>query len=111
MVIPHAAQAQRGSGQLSRCLGRRNDQQAGNVRPVGLLQHETHGSGHIGRAIVDELLGHSHEVINADRQPSSGSAPLRLTDLEDLGQVMSVLAGCDAVVQALLQVAVKQAVN
>ncbi len=60
----------------------------------------TGGSGHIGRAIVNDLLGHAHDVINADRQPSVGSAPTRLVDLEDLGQVLSVLAGCDAVVHA-----------
>jgi len=60
----------------------------------------TGGSGHIGRAIVDELLGHDHQVINVDRQPCAGSAPLQLVDLEDLGQVMSVLAACDAVVHA-----------
>ncbi|HJZ46909.1 MAG TPA: NAD(P)-dependent oxidoreductase [Roseiflexaceae bacterium] len=60
----------------------------------------TGGTGHIGRPIVDDLLGNGHQVINADRQHGAGLAPLRLVDLEDLGQVMSVLAGCDAVVHA-----------
>jgi nucleoside-diphosphate-sugar epimerase len=60
----------------------------------------TGGSGHIGRAIVDELVGHGHQVVNADRQPGPAAAPLRLADLEDLGQVLSLLDGCDAVVHA-----------
>jgi nucleoside-diphosphate-sugar epimerase len=60
----------------------------------------TGGSGHIGRAIVDELLGHGHEAINVDRHPGAGAGPLRLADMEDLGQVVSALAGCDAVVHA-----------
>lgn len=60
----------------------------------------TGGSGHIGRAIVDELVEHGHQVTNADRQPGPSAAPLRLIDLEDLGQLISVLDGCDAVVHA-----------
>ena len=61
----------------------------------------TGGSGHIGRAIVDELLDHGHQVTSADRQPGvSSAAPLRLVDLEDLGQVVGMLDGCDAVVHA-----------
>jgi nucleoside-diphosphate-sugar epimerase len=60
----------------------------------------TGGGGHIGRAIVDELLGQGHQVINVDRQPGVGAAPLRLADMEDLGQAVSALAGCDAVVHA-----------
>ncbi|MFL5801838.1 MAG: NAD-dependent epimerase/dehydratase family protein [Roseiflexaceae bacterium] len=60
----------------------------------------TGGSGHIGRTIVGELLDHGHQVINADRQPGAGVAPLRLIDMEDLGQLVSVLDGCDAVVHA-----------
>src|SRR5262245_9103876 len=60
----------------------------------------TGGSGHIGRAIVDDLIDHGHQVINADRLPGVGAALSRLVDLEDFGQVISVLSGCDAVVHA-----------
>jgi nucleoside-diphosphate-sugar epimerase len=60
----------------------------------------TGGSGHIGRAIVTDLLAQGHQVVNADRQPGQGSAQQRLVDMEDLGQVVSALAGCDAVVHA-----------
>jgi nucleoside-diphosphate-sugar epimerase len=61
----------------------------------------TGGSGHIGRAIVDELVEHGHQVINADRQPGANpAAPLRQVDMEDLGLVISALDGCDGVVHA-----------
>lgn len=61
----------------------------------------TGGSGHIGRAIVEELLNGGHRVIVGDRAPLAGSlAPFRQTDMEDLGQAISLLEGCEAVVHA-----------
>ncbi len=61
----------------------------------------TGGNGHIGRAIVDQLLSQGFQVVIGDRQAAaSPPAPVRLVDLEDLGQVMSLLDGCDAVVHA-----------
>ena len=61
----------------------------------------TGGAGHIGRAIVDDLVAHGFDVVVGDRQIAPGlAAPLRLLDLEDLGHAASLLAGCDAVVHA-----------
>ena len=59
----------------------------------------TGGSGHIGRAIVSELVVQGISVISGDRQPAPQlSAPSQIVDLEDLGQVVALLSGCDAVV-------------
>ncbi len=61
----------------------------------------TGGSGHIGRAIVGELVANDHLVINADRvSPQDGAAQFRLVNLEDLGQFTALLHGCDALVHA-----------
>ncbi len=61
----------------------------------------TGGNGHIGRAIVDQLLSHGAKVVIGDRQLAADSpAPARLVDMEDLGQVVSLLEGCDAVIHA-----------
>ncbi len=61
----------------------------------------TGGSGHIGRAIVDELLSHGHSVIIGDRMPSPNPiARFQQIDMEDFGQVISLCNGCDAIVHA-----------
>jgi nucleoside-diphosphate-sugar epimerase len=61
----------------------------------------TGGAGHIGRAIVDELVAQGHQVVVGDIHPAAGlSAPVRQVDLEDLGQAVSLLDGCAAVVHA-----------
>lgn len=61
----------------------------------------TGGAGHIGRAIVDELVGQGLDVVVGDRQPAAGlRAPLRVVDMEDLGHAVSLFDGCDAVVHA-----------
>ncbi|HEX9439244.1 MAG TPA: NAD(P)-dependent oxidoreductase [Roseiflexaceae bacterium] len=61
----------------------------------------TGGNGHIGRAIVEELLSHGSQVVVGDRQLAADlPAPARLVDLEDLGQVVSLFDACDAVVHA-----------
>ncbi len=61
----------------------------------------TGGAGHIGRAIVDELVSQGHHVIVGDRQLAPDlPAPARQVDLEDLGHALSLLDGCDAVVHA-----------
>jgi nucleoside-diphosphate-sugar epimerase len=62
----------------------------------------TGGSGKIGRYVVGELVGHGHEVINADRRRPSGDlhAGERFveTDAQDIGQVAGVMRECEAVV-------------
>lgn len=61
----------------------------------------TGGSGRLGQFAIAELLGHGHEVINADRRrgPDGGPAARFVeTDLSDVGQVAGLLDGCDAVV-------------
>ena len=61
----------------------------------------TGGSGHIGRAIVEELLHHGHEVRVGDRLPLiSSKASFQETEMEDFGQVISLLADCDALIHA-----------
>lgn len=61
----------------------------------------TGSGGHIGRAIVAELWSHGYQVVIGDRQPPADlPAPYRQVDLEDLGQAVSLLHGCDAVVHA-----------
>jgi nucleoside-diphosphate-sugar epimerase len=61
----------------------------------------TGGAGHIGRAIVDDLVEQGFEVVVGDRQQAPGlPAPLRVVDMEDLGQAVSLFDGCDAVVHA-----------
>jgi nucleoside-diphosphate-sugar epimerase len=61
----------------------------------------TGGGGHIGRAIVGELLGQGLGVVVGDRQIAGDpGAAARAVDLEDLGQAVSLLDGCDAVVHA-----------
>ena len=56
----------------------------------------TGGSGKLGRAVVDELLGHGHEVWNLDAVPSSrpGARHTRI-DLADAGQVYDAFATMD----------------
>ncbi len=59
----------------------------------------TGGGGHIGRAIVAELLDQGMQPIVGDRQLASDlRAPARVIDFEDLGQAVSLLDGCEAVV-------------
>jgi nucleoside-diphosphate-sugar epimerase len=61
----------------------------------------TGGCGHIGRAMVDALVAHGMRVVVGDRQLAAGMpAPAKLVDMEDLGQVVSLLDGCDAVLHA-----------
>jgi nucleoside-diphosphate-sugar epimerase len=61
----------------------------------------TGGNGHIGRAIVDELVEQGHQVVIGDRLLADGlPAPAQLVDLEDLGQVVSLLDDCEAVIHA-----------
>ena len=52
--------------------------------------------GRIGSAAVRELLDHDYDVTPADRQ-RRGSWLTRIVDFEDLGEVVAVMAGHDAV--------------
>lgn len=56
----------------------------------------TGGSGKLGRAVVDDLLAHDHEVVNLDRLPSPDRrAPFTRVDLADFGQVAGALSAVD----------------
>ncbi len=56
----------------------------------------TGGSGKLGRAVVDELLAHDHDVINLDRVPSSdGRAAFTRVDFTDFGQTAGALTAVD----------------
>ena len=49
----------------------------------------TGGSGKLGRAVVDDLVAHDHEVANVDMAPPRVSvAPFTRVDLTDFGQVV-----------------------
>lgn len=60
----------------------------------------TGGSGSLGQQVLHELVGHGHEVVNADRRPPAvaGIGNYREVDLADVGHVAGALSGCDAVV-------------
>jgi nucleoside-diphosphate-sugar epimerase len=56
----------------------------------------TGGSGKLGRAVVDELLTHSHEVINLDIAPRRDpQCPFVRIDLTDYGQALEALTAVD----------------
>ena len=56
----------------------------------------TGGSGKLGRAVVDELVVHGHEVWNLDAVPSPRpGARFTRTDLADAGQVYDAFATMD----------------
>ncbi len=59
----------------------------------------TGGSGLLGPSVVKEFLEHGYEVLNVDRKlPAEPLCRTILTDLTNLGECYSVLAGADAVV-------------
>ncbi len=60
----------------------------------------TGSSGKAGRAAAQELLTHGYTVTGVDRlaAPDDLNAPSLQADLTDLGQVLEVLRGADAVV-------------
>jgi nucleoside-diphosphate-sugar epimerase len=56
----------------------------------------TGGSGKAGRAVVRDLLGHGHEVLNVDLVPSrEDAAPFLPADLTDYGQTLEALSGAE----------------
>jgi nucleoside-diphosphate-sugar epimerase len=56
----------------------------------------TGGSGKLGRATVDELIRHGHEVLNLDLQPPRDSrAPFARIDFTDFGQIAGALTDLD----------------
>src|SRR3954449_5734550 len=56
----------------------------------------TGGSGKAGRAVVRDLLGHGHEVLNVDLVPSREDvAPFLPADLTDYGQALEALSGAE----------------
>jgi nucleoside-diphosphate-sugar epimerase len=59
----------------------------------------TGGTGKGGRWVVRDLREHGHDVVNVDLVPDGSPNDLfLLTDLTDLGQVLDVVHGADAVV-------------
>jgi nucleoside-diphosphate-sugar epimerase len=59
----------------------------------------TGGSGKLGHAVVRDLVGHGHGVVNVDLVADPDPAcDFRRADLGELGQAMEVLEGADAVV-------------
>lgn len=57
----------------------------------------TGSSGKLGRAVVEHLVAHGHEVVTTDRTPPPPGQPGSFTkaDLTDLGQVIELLTGVD----------------
>ncbi|WP_250033313.1 NAD-dependent epimerase/dehydratase family protein [Paractinoplanes maris] len=53
----------------------------------------TGGSGKLGRAVVQDLLAHDHQVVNLDAAPGDGS--FIKIDLTDFGQVVGALTAVD----------------
>jgi nucleoside-diphosphate-sugar epimerase len=59
----------------------------------------TGGSGKAGRAVVQDLLEHGHDVLNIDQVPSPGSnhpaspIPFLRADVTDFGQALEALSG------------------
>jgi nucleoside-diphosphate-sugar epimerase len=65
----------------------------------------TGGSGHLGQYVIQDLLAHGCQAVNADRRPPADwsrgerdGAWYIETDVGDVGEIAGALAGCDAVV-------------
>ena len=65
----------------------------------------TGGSGRLGGYVIDELRTHGHDTLNADviRPPAAASTgpvfpPFIRADAADFGDMVSVMAGADAVI-------------
>ena len=57
----------------------------------------TGGSGKLGVAVVEELVGHGYDVVNLDRVPPSVErAPFTRVDFTDYGQTVQALTSIDA---------------
>lgn len=57
----------------------------------------TGSAGRVGRAVVRELLDHGYQVTSVDRSSQRHEDTVAV-DMQDLGQVMGVMHGVDAVV-------------
>ena len=57
----------------------------------------TGSDGRVGRVTVDELRAHGYDVTPADKHPTQ-SWNTQIVDFEDLGQVVGVMHGHDAVI-------------
>ena len=56
----------------------------------------TGGSGKVGRACVEDLLGHGYQVVNVDTvPPATPNCPFVQADLTDFGQAMAALSVID----------------
>ena len=59
----------------------------------------TGGSGKAGRAVVRDIVGHGHRVLNVDLVPDPDPVcEYRRAELGELGQALEVLRRADAVV-------------
>ena len=59
----------------------------------------TGGSGRLGQYVIPELMQHGYRVVNADRAAiAGGDVPAMRIDVTNFGDVVSALAGADAVI-------------
>jgi nucleoside-diphosphate-sugar epimerase len=57
----------------------------------------TGGSGKLGRAVIDELLGHGYDVVNLDiAAPAQQRCPFTRIDFTDYGQTLEALTRIDS---------------
>jgi nucleoside-diphosphate-sugar epimerase len=68
---------------------------------MGMRILVTGGSGRLGTQVVQELVGHGHEVVSVDRIRPVAALPdgasFRFVDLSDVGEIAGAMHGCDAV--------------
>jgi nucleoside-diphosphate-sugar epimerase len=68
---------------------------------MGMRILVTGGSGRLGTQVVQELVGHRHEVVSVDRIRPAAALPdgasFRFVDLSDVGEIAGAMHGCDAV--------------
>ena len=56
----------------------------------------TGSSGHLGRAVVADLIAHGYDVVGIDRATGTAGPPAQPWDGRSVGTIRSLLDGCDA---------------
>src|SRR5687768_12579359 len=70
---------------------RRTDEETGPMQVV-----VTGGSGKLGRAVIDELIAHGHDVANVDvAPPREQRSSFTRIDLTDFGQMVEAFSRID----------------